>query len=81
MARPLPFGSLLLGLGRRQLADQPQRRRQALELVVRTQEELRGVVARIALDLVDDESDRIPQLLDEFADELEELGASPLKGF
>ncbi len=33
------------------------------------------------VELAHDESDRIPQLLDEFADELEELGASPLKGF
>jgi quinone-modifying oxidoreductase subunit QmoB len=33
------------------------------------------------IELSHDESDRIPQLLDEFADELEELGASPLKGF
>jgi quinone-modifying oxidoreductase subunit QmoB len=33
------------------------------------------------VELAHDESDRIPQILDEFADELEELGASPLKGF
>ena len=33
------------------------------------------------VELAHDESDRIPQLLDEFADELEEMGASPLKGF
>ena len=33
------------------------------------------------VELAHDESDRIPRLLDEFADELEELGASPLKGF
>jgi len=33
------------------------------------------------VELAHDESDRIPQILDAFADELEELGASPLKGF
>jgi quinone-modifying oxidoreductase subunit QmoB len=33
------------------------------------------------VELAHDESDQIPQILDEFADELEELGASPLKGF
>jgi quinone-modifying oxidoreductase subunit QmoB len=33
------------------------------------------------VELAHDESDRIPRILDEFADELEELGASPLKGF
>jgi quinone-modifying oxidoreductase subunit QmoB len=33
------------------------------------------------VELAHDESARIPQILDEFADELEELGASPLKGF
>jgi quinone-modifying oxidoreductase subunit QmoB len=33
------------------------------------------------VELAHDESDRIPRILDEFSDELEELGASPLKGF
>jgi quinone-modifying oxidoreductase subunit QmoB len=33
------------------------------------------------VELAHDESARIPQILDEFAEELEELGASPLKGF
>jgi quinone-modifying oxidoreductase subunit QmoB len=33
------------------------------------------------VELAHDESDRIPRVLDEFAGELEELGASPLKGF
>jgi quinone-modifying oxidoreductase subunit QmoB len=33
------------------------------------------------VELAHDESDRIPRILNEFADELEELGASPLKGF
>jgi quinone-modifying oxidoreductase subunit QmoB len=33
------------------------------------------------VELGHDEFERIPQLFDEFADELEELGANPLKGF
>jgi quinone-modifying oxidoreductase subunit QmoB len=52
-------------------------------------ENLQETLTRLALEpervkvveLAHDESDRIPQILDEYADELEELGASPLKGF
>jgi quinone-modifying oxidoreductase subunit QmoB len=59
------------------------------ELATTRLENVQETLTRLALEpervkvveLAHDESDRIPQLLDEFADELEELGASPLKGF
>ncbi len=52
--RESPPGGIILrflGLQRRQLGNQTQRHGKPFQLVVRTQEELRGVVTRVVFDL------------------------------
>ncbi|MCK5376912.1 MAG: hydrogenase iron-sulfur subunit, partial [Acidobacteria bacterium] len=53
-----------------------------LENVSETLERLALEPERIkTIELSHDEFDRVPQILDEFAEELEEMGPNPLKGF
>ena len=41
----------------------------------------RDAFADTLVELAHDEFDRVPQVLDQFSNELDELGPNPLKGF